>query len=209
MNLTSGGLVRLLQLLDRVESEVYPETPMAIHTEVTEMAVRHCSELFTIGPGMSILDVGCGQGPALVHFRTLGAEPVGITLSDRDVEVCQAQGFEVRKMDQSFLEFEEGCFDLVWARHVIEHSIMPLFTLREFCRVLRPGGWLYLEVPDTDTDAAHAWNANHYSIFSRSGWLALLSKGGFECIDGREYNFPLLNGGTDRYLGFYCKKKDA
>lgn len=207
MQLSSASLIRLLQFLERIESDTYPESPMNIHTEVTELAIRRLNELHTIGEGVKILDVGCGQGPALRHFCNAGAQAVGITLNQTDVDVCCSKGFDVRKMDQSFLDFEAHTFDIVWARHVIEHSVMPYFTLCEFHRVLKPNGMLYLEVPGADTDAGHAWNPNHYSVFSKSSWLALLSKAGFECVDGQEYTFQLVRDyGLDRYWGFYNYK---
>lgn len=205
MQFSTTALTRLLQFFEQIESETYPETPMSIHTEITELAIQRLHELHPLSAGAKILDVGCGQGPALQHFRNAGAQAIGITLNQTDVDVCRARGFEAYKMDQSFLEFEAGSFDIIWARHVVEHSVIPLFTLREFNRVLKKGGMLYLEVPGADTDAGHAWNANHYSIFSRQSWLSLLAKSGFEAVDGQEYRFKLENNaGCDVYWGFYC-----
>ncbi|MBI2353843.1 MAG: class I SAM-dependent methyltransferase [Deltaproteobacteria bacterium] len=207
MQIPAAGLIRLLQFLEQVETETYPETPMNIHSEITELALQRLNDLYPLRAGVKILDVGCGQGPALSYFQDSGAQTIGITLNQTDVDVCCSKGFDVRKMDQSFLDFEPQSFDIVWARHVIEHSVMPLFTLREFHRVLKPGGMLYLEVPGTDTAAGHAWNKNHYSVFSKSSWLALLAKGGFECTDGKEYLMTIGdNAGSDTYWGFYCRK---
>lgn len=39
-------------------------------------------------------------------------------------------------------------YDFVIAAHVIEHMKNPLFSLESWCRVLKPGGKLYLIVPD-------------------------------------------------------------
>lgn len=209
MQLTSQGLIRLLTFLQEIEMEAYPETPMDLHTEITQLAFERLGEFTTIGSGMRVLDVGCGQGPALRLFREKGAQVVGTTLNNTDLEVCRAQGFAVHAMDQSFMDFKDSSFDLIWARHVLEHSIMPLYTLHEFHRLLADEGLLYLEVPDADTDAGHAWNKNHYSVFTKQSWFALFDKAGFVCVDGREYAMRLQEGADcrDRYLGFYCRKK--
>lgn len=208
MRFSTASLIRLLQFFDQVETETYPETPMNIHTEITDLAIKRLHELCHIGEGVKILDVGCGQGPALRHFKSAGAEAIGITLNQTDVDVCRSLGFDVQKMDQSFLDFEPKSFDVIWARHVLEHSVMPLFTLREFHRVLKQDGMLYVEVPGADTAAGHAWNSNHYSVFSRNSWLALLSKSGFEFVDGKEFFMKLDdNAGSDAYWGFYCCPK--
>jgi SAM-dependent methyltransferase len=207
MQLTSQGIVRFFQFLQQIESKAYPESPMDAHTEITQVALERLGMFIEISACMRVLDVGCGQGPALRHFREKGAQVVGVTLNSTDLEICRSQGFQVHAMDQSFMDFEDKSFELVWARHVVEHSIMPLYTLHEFRRLLVNTGTLYLEVPGADTDAAHAWNENHYSVFTKQSWLALLDKAGFECFDGREYSMPLKYGGNDKYLGFYCRMK--
>jgi SAM-dependent methyltransferase len=41
-----------------------------------------------------------------------------------------------------------GSQDFVAASHLLEHVADPIRAIREWRRVLRPGGWLYLRVPD-------------------------------------------------------------
>jgi hypothetical protein len=33
------------------------------------------------------------------------------------------------QMDQSFFDFPDATFDPIWARHIVEHGYLPLFTL--------------------------------------------------------------------------------
>ncbi len=206
MQISSQNIIRFFQFLETIESAVYPEEPAQIHTEITRIAFERLASVVSIGPGVSVLDVGCGQGPALQHFCQQGADVVGITLNPEDLRVCKSKGFDVYAMDQSFMDFDDKAFDLIWARHVLEHSVMPLYTLMEYKRLLKDDGVIYIEVPDTDTDAVHAANRNHYSVFTKNSWLALLEKAGFSCFDGQEYSFQLISGGQDKYLGFYCRK---
>jgi SAM-dependent methyltransferase len=42
----------------------------------------------------------------------------------------------------------DGSLDFVIANHFLEHCKDPLLTLSYFARVLRPGGIVYLAVPD-------------------------------------------------------------
>lgn len=195
----------LLRFLDKIAAEVYPEAPSVIHTQVTAKAIEHLFAAYEIAGQALVLDVGCGQGVALQHFVEHGCRPVGITLNQTDLEECRKQGFTVAHMDQSFLEFEDGTFDLVWARHVIEHSIFPYFTLSEFYRVLKPGGILYLEVPGAETTYKHELNPNHYSILSQTMWLSLLDRCKFTTEESLKY---FLKGaeGPDEYWAFYCSK---
>ena len=206
MEIKPTQLARLVSFIDRIESETYPESPSYIHSEITGKAVDILISEYHIPQNARILDIGCGQGPALNLFRDKGFQStVGITLNDEDVYVCQKNGHDVRKMDQSFLEFPDGSFDLVWARHVIEHSIFPYFTLAEFARVLTSGGMLYLEVPAPETPCRHETNQNHYSVLGRGVWRSLLSRCGFVLCDDVSYKFPTPVG-PDEYWGFICSK---
>lgn len=159
-------------------------------------------ELFQISPGLKVLDVGCGQGPAAKWFVQHGCEYRGVTLSEEEVVSGRSNGLQIDIMDQSFLDYPDQSFDLVWARHVLEHSPFPLFTLEGFRRVLKPGGLLYVEVPAPDTASHHEKNPNHYSVFCKASWQALLDRSGFGLVAGKDYFLDGPNG-SDQYWGFY------
>lgn len=50
--------------------------------------------------------------------------------------------------DACALPLADGTLDYLCSSHVLEHLPDPLAALHEWHRVLRPGGWLYLVVPD-------------------------------------------------------------
>ncbi|MBI9072786.1 MAG: methyltransferase domain-containing protein [Melioribacteraceae bacterium] len=191
-------------LKDRSE-DVYAEHPSPLHDSITDQMGDHIFTTNDFPKGMKILDVGCGQGPFLEKVKKLGYKAVGVTLSQEDVDICNQKGFEVYKMDQSFLNFEDGEFDFIWARHVLEHSLMPYFTLSEFRRVLSPDGKLYIEVPAPEAFCYHEKNPNHYSILGKTMWLALFEKVGFEIIDDK--NLEITDGKNEEvYYSFLLKK---
>lgn len=206
MDIAFNQLARLVSFIDKIEGETYPETPSTLHSEITGKVLDILLPQYNINQNTRILDIGCGQGPALNIFRDNGCRSaVGITLNDEDVRVCRQNGHDVRKMDQSFLEFPDSTFDFVWARHVIEHSIFPYFTLSEFNRVLAPGGILYLEVPAPETSCHHETNPNHYSVFGRVAWASLLGRCGLTVLEEAKYAFT-TSMGPDEYWGFVCSK---
>lgn len=188
---------RLDAFLDRRVADVYPETPSEPHLSITRMVIQELHRLGQIGPGGRVLDVGCGQGVALEQFRSLGLEAIGVAMG-KDVEVCRSKGFKVRDMDQNFMTLPDGGFDLLWCRHVLEHSFAPYFTLAEYRRLTRPGGLVYVEVPAPDTSAHHELNPNHYSVLPLSSWLALFSRAGFIVEWSRSLNFT-VRCGPDTY----------
>jgi len=194
---------RLSVYLEKFRNEIYPESESELHNELAQKAI----ELFVEPVKKDIcrvLDVGCGQGLALKRFYELEIDAVGITLGHEDYKVCIAKGYDVRLMDQSFLGFEKDTFDLVWVRHCIEHSVMPLITLFEFNRVLKKGKYLYLEMPQAES--IHVNNSNHYSLLGPKAWKHLLSKASFEIIKDGRFNFNLIDGTPDEYLVFWNRK---
>ena len=206
MDITFNHLTRLVSFIDKIENETYPETPSFIHSDITGKVLDFLLPRYQIAQNSRILDIGCGQGPALDILCDKGYQStVGITLNDEDVRICREKGHDVRKMDQSFLEFPDNSFDFIWARHVIEHSVFPYFTLTEFSRVMVPGGMLYLEVPAPETSCHHETNPNHYSVLGRGAWASLLGRSGFTVSDEAKYSFT-TGMGPDEYWGFICSK---
>jgi SAM-dependent methyltransferase len=206
MDVSFKGISRLVDFIDKIEKDTYPEQPSQGHSHITASMLDAIMPKYTIGHAARILDIGCGQGPALEILRKKGySNCVGVTLNDEDVRICCENGHDVRKMDQSFLDFPNEAFDFVWARHVIEHSIFPYFTLSEFARVITRGGLLYLEVPAPETSCHHERNPNHYSVLTQSSWTSLLERCGFSIVENADLKFT-TGMGPDEYWGFICTK---
>jgi SAM-dependent methyltransferase len=94
-----------------------------------------------IGPGKTGVEIGPGASPVpgleprpfyVDCFKSFGAEP---NLADYYGHACR-------------LPFHNHSLDYVVASHVLEHVANPVAALAECCRVVRPGGILYLVVPD-------------------------------------------------------------
>lgn len=205
MKLAAHQVARLESFLDRIANDTYPEAPSGLHDEITASMLERVLSTCALPDGASVLDVGCGQGVALKRFAERRLQATGITLNPVDVAECRRLGYNVLEMDQSFLEFPDASFDLVWCRHCIEHSVFPYFTLSQFHRVMRPGGWLYIEVPAPDTACAHQTNGNHYSVLGKNMWASLISRAGFTLVDVMDIDFS-VPAGPDQYWAFIGRR---
>ncbi len=100
------------------------------------------------GPAGELLDVGCGTG----GFAALAAERFGepwcVDPSARALRYCRRRGLSrCVRASAARLPFADASFVGLTALDVIEHIEDDRGAVREFARVLAPGGWLFVTVP--------------------------------------------------------------
>jgi SAM-dependent methyltransferase len=203
----NGSLTRYAKLHEfiekRISEDVYPEPPDAGHTRRTYEVLELINRKWGLR-GKHVLDVGCGRGVALEKLAEYGAVAKGLAFGN-DFAECKRRGLDVLQMDMSFLEFPDETFDVIWARHSLEHSLFPYFTLHVLCTALKHGGLLYAEVPAPDTSANHQLNPNHYSCLTRSSWTSLFKRVGLDIAESVDTNVQ-LNCGPDTWYSFYLQR---
>ena len=100
-----------------------------------------------------VLEVGAGTGVHLRHVRHGFSEYI---MSDLNVPMLDSASLRTADtqgrvttmtQDATALDFEDQSFDRIIAAHVLEHLPSPHMVLREWIRVLRPGGVLSLVLP--------------------------------------------------------------
>ncbi|HDM05712.1 MAG TPA: class I SAM-dependent methyltransferase [Candidatus Aenigmarchaeota archaeon] len=95
-----------------------------------------------------ILDVGCGSGFDSIRFAKSGAEVVGIDISKKMLKLAKKRckkvkiKFYIRDMENT--GFPSESFDIVTAIFVVAYKKNLRKVLKEFFRVLKPGGKLLL-----------------------------------------------------------------
>lgn len=100
---------------------------------------------YRLKAGMRVLDNGCGRGEFLHAFGKLGLEAYGTDMSD----YCKKA--RVVDLNSEKLPFEEGFFDVVFTKSVLEHIENVEHYMAEMKRVLKAGGILIIMVPDWET----------------------------------------------------------
>lgn len=121
-------------------------------------SIRACQQEITrwqrprAGAPYRALDVGCGtatlvaqlaRDPAAEQLVGLDYSPVMIEKAARKIAGLDAGGrLHVLVGDSQFLPFREGAFDIVTCCNSFHHYPRQAEVVREFRRVLRPGGML-------------------------------------------------------------------
>ena len=137
----------------------------------------HVSEFSDVlDQAQDVLDVGAGSGEFAYLMTRRGKKVTGIEPNKGYAAYCrQDLGLDVRTEHLSGDLFAGKQFDLIRLNHVLEHLNDPVRYLSMIAAWLRPGGRLYVEVPNIETYAreksrgnmfhyGHIWNFNPWTL---------------------------------------------
>jgi len=97
--------------------------------------------------GQRVLDYGCGEGATARLMHALGAL---VTACDIRADVAgNFVGTDIVFMAEDFVATPgPGPFDIVILQDVLEHVPDPRMTVQHMCRLLAPGGMIYISTPN-------------------------------------------------------------
>ncbi len=95
-------------------------------------------------PVKQILDVGAGDGILGVALNAFGHSATLVDQEDWRHERARSVNSYLADCCKR-LPFDDSAFDLVCSYNSFEHFADPSAALSEFIRVVKPGGWIYLE----------------------------------------------------------------
>jgi len=97
----------------------------------------------------SVLDVGCGYGPVSALLSKMCRDVIGIDISsdslNRARSFCQSVKVRFVRNNAENLAFKDKCFDILIAFGVLEHVKDPESALKEFTRVVKTGGYVFVD----------------------------------------------------------------
>jgi len=132
----------------------------------TAMASLRYADLRGFRPGPDVLEVGCGTGEFLAAASDAGHRVTGLDLSQEAVTYARRRhpGLDVRCATLDSDDLRPESFDVVAGFHVLEHVADPVGLLRQMTRLLRPGGLVYVRVPNLDTWFRHVLGRNWWGF---------------------------------------------
>jgi SAM-dependent methyltransferase len=176
--------------LDPLGAVCYPAAPRWLNDFFARLQVRFVSRM--LGgerfAGARCLDVGCGSGRWSRFLADRGADVVGIDATEAMLEAARAlsPGLDLRRMSATSIDLPPGTYDFVMAVTVIQH-LRPeeqALAARAMCRVLRPGGRLFVLDLIDGRDRGHV-------VFPRrpEDWIELYAREGMtlEHWEGQEF----------------------
>jgi len=137
-----------------------------------------------------VLDLGCGAGDSVDLFRAAvpDVQWVGADIED-SAEVAQRTRADAEfvTFDGRTLPFEDGSFELVYCKQVLEHVEHPRELLTEVARVLTSGG--HFAGSTSQLEAFHSRSIFNWTPY---GLTRVAEDAGLEVVELR----PVIDGFT-------------
>jgi SAM-dependent methyltransferase len=163
----------------------------------SEISADGIIEKFT-QPGRAC-DLGCGSAMLLHQLYSVGWQVVGVEPDPKARLAASKKGIDVYDGTAEELpnEIVEKRYDLVILRHTLEHCLEPVTALNNAATLLRPGGYLLLEVPNKDCihfrtfgGSSECYDApRHLFFFGPAGLRKLVESQGLMVVHEYQHGF--------------------
>lgn len=101
------------------------------------------------GMGRSILDFGCHDGCKLSHWYQRGWQVAGVDLNENAIAVARRRFLGGRFWCGDLIKLDiQDRYDVIRADNVVEHLYEPVVYLSALAKLLKPGGFLRVFVPN-------------------------------------------------------------
>ncbi|MBX3281834.1 MAG: class I SAM-dependent methyltransferase [Acidobacteria bacterium] len=127
-----------------------------------------------LGKKGRILDVGCGVGENLWAALQSGWQAEGVDPSSEFIRLGKERlGVSGRNCTLEEAGFCAESFDVIMMSSIIEHLYDPFMVLVEATKLLKNGGWLWLDAPNED--GLYMRLGNVYMALQRKDWVVVMA----------------------------------
>lgn len=139
----------MMQMSDADAEEEHGHSIRGANPKGMALTENHAMLAGLIGrePVGRILDAPCGRGALSVRLRQMGFD---VSCCDIDPGVFEAEGFPltVANLNRDRLSYDDGAFDYIVCSGGLHRLFNIDHTVGEFARCLKPGGKLFISVPN-------------------------------------------------------------
>ncbi len=123
----------------------YGYDPASLQARGEERA-KTILDQFPLGAGAQILEVGCWDAMVSAALGARAHRCTAVDMTDAGFDPrAAAAGVALRRMDATRLDFPDDTFDLAFSFNAFEHFPDAAATFAEMVRVVRPGGFVYVD----------------------------------------------------------------
>ncbi len=138
-------------------------------------------------PTGKLMDLGCSSGFMVEVALKAGYDAWGIEIAEWAVKAA-APEIKDRIQQGDINLLSSGSYDILTAFDILEHTRQPLEVLKQWAGLIRPGGFLMIATPDTNSILRLLMGSRwpmlqpfqHTFLFSRSHFGDLLCKAGLK-----------------------------
>jgi 2-polyprenyl-3-methyl-5-hydroxy-6-metoxy-1,4-benzoquinol methylase len=95
-----------------------------------------------------MLEIGCGRGELLVGAANRGWVVSGIEMTDGFAQVARSRGISVECSSVEESKSLDDTYDVILLAAILEHLYDPVSILKRIHAALRPGGLVFIDVPN-------------------------------------------------------------
>jgi len=142
---------------------------------------------------LKILDFGSGYGTTAIALKKLfNSYVTAIDSSKLIIEMCQKYHPEIEWICSNTIpdHFQPSSYDVVTMFHILEHILNPQEIMCKVAKILKPDGFLLIEVPNFNSMMRKIKRMNwifvvdhHVNYFSKKNLKLFIEKFGFTLVD--------------------------
>jgi len=173
-------------------------TDTSLHKEYIQSLQKHAAQQFdfiqshiSIQKSWKIMELGTSAGYLLKKFHQNGNTIIGFEPDKIMATNAKSQGLLI--YNEVFNpDLIQEKVDIILLSHVFEHLIDPLDLMKSFEKILKPGGYIFIEIPNDDIESIEIYTSIDRSTYAHTFFFNSIT---FTNLinHSKNYNIEIIN----------------